>query len=58
MTMDRVKAWELLNDPTYSAQLNMDGFHRLMLRAGYSEEVSHKAALKRGWDRLNAGLVM
>ena len=58
MTMDKVKAWELLNDSTYCAELNMEEFHNLMLRAGYSEDVSHKAALKRGWNRISAGLVM
>ena len=58
MAMSAVQAWEMLNDPDYSGRLTMDGLRRLLIRAGYSEEVAHKAALQRGWDRLSAGEVM
>lgn len=56
--MLRVQAWERLNDPEYSGQLNMEQFRRLLLEAGYSVEVADKAAAKRGWDRLDAGVKM
>ena len=56
--MPKVQAWELLNDPHYSGQLDMEGFYNLLVRAGYSEEVAHRAASQRGWDRLNAGVTM
>lgn len=58
MTMDRVQAWELLNDPEYSGTLTMGQFKSLLLRAGYSEEVAQRAASQRGWDRLCAGVMM
>ena len=56
--MVRVKAMELLEDPHYRWQLSMDGFHRLLLLAGYSEESAQKEASRHGWERLSAGEVM
>lgn len=56
--MERVQAQELLSDPGYSVRLGMEGFHKLLIRAGYSQEVAHKAALQHGWDRLSAGEVL
>lgn len=56
--MPKVQAWELLNDPHYSGHLSMGELHDLLLRAGYSEEVAHETASKRGWDRLDAGVKM
>lgn len=56
--MLEVQAWELLNTPDYSSRLTMGEFHKLLLRAGYSKEVAHGAAMKRGWDRLSDGKVM
>ena len=56
--MHSTQAWELLCDPERCGQLRMDGFYKLLIRAGYSAEVARKAALQRGWDRLSAGEVM
>ena len=53
--MRKVQARELIDDPDYSGRLSMDGFHRLLLQAGYGAEVARKAASQRGWDRLAAG---
>ena len=53
--MARVQAWEQLNDPEYAGRLSMEGFEKLLLRAGYSTKDAHEAAMKRGWDRLSAG---
>ena len=57
-TMLKVQAWERLNNPEYSGQLDMEQFRRLLLDAGYSVEVADKASVKRGWDRLDAGVTM
>lgn len=54
--MPKVQAWERLNDYNYSGQLTMGEFEDLLLKAGYHPDVAHRAALKRGWDRLEAGL--
>jgi hypothetical protein len=56
--MDSVQAWEMINDPERSGKLTMDGFYRLLRRAGYTEQVAHEAAKQRAWDRLSAGEVM
>ena len=56
--MLQVQAWEKLNDPEYSGRLTMGEFHDLLIRAGYNEEAALRAANKRGWDRLNAGVKM
>ncbi len=56
--MPRVQAWERLNDPSYCGRLTMLEFHDLLLRAGYSEDAAQRAANKRGWDRLQAGVMM
>lgn len=53
--MEREKARELLDDVDYLARLTMEGFYQLLLRAGYSEEVAHEAAMERSWNRLSAG---
>lgn len=56
--MPKVQAWENLNDPEYSGRLNMGEFYELLITAGYSEEAAQKAANKRGWERLEAGVQM
>jgi hypothetical protein len=56
--MPKVQAWERLNNPEYSGKLTMGEFYDLLLKAGYSEEVAQRAASKRGWDRLEAGVQM
>jgi len=53
--MIREKAVELLSDATYSARLPMEELRNLLIRAGYSKDIAHKAAMQRGWDRLSAG---
>lgn len=53
--MDAVQAWEQVNDPQYCGRLDMVGLERLLLRAGWSPEAAHKAALKRAWDRMTNG---
>ena len=58
LTIPKVQAWEQLHDPEYAGGLNMEQFYDLLIRAGYSEEVAHEAAKKRGWDRLSAGVTM
>jgi len=54
----KTRAWELANDPDYCGRLTMGEFYELLLRAGYSEEVAQKSASQRGWERLNAGVIM
>lgn len=54
--MPKVQAWELLNDKEYSGRLNMSQFYKLLLQAGYDNESAQKAANKRGWIRLSAGM--
>ncbi len=56
--MPKVQAWEKLNNPEYCGRLTMGEFHTLLIEAGYNEEVAQKAANQRGWERLNAGVVM
>ena len=56
--MGRVKAWETLEDPERSGRMNMEQFHRLLLRAGFPEEEASEMARQRGWDRLAAGEMM
>ena len=55
--MDQVKAQELLDDPHYGPYLSMEGFRKLLLRAGYPAHLANEAAKQRGWDRLVAGEV-
>lgn len=57
-TMRRVRAWELLNEPTYCGRLSMGEFKELLLEAGYPEDVAQRAANERGWQRLLAGTTM
>lgn len=56
--MRRVRARERLADPDYGGRLTMGGVMDLMLEAGYSEEAAQRAASRRGWDRLCAGVPM
>lgn len=56
--MPKVMAWEKLHDHEYSGRLSMGEFYDLLREAGYSKEVAQKAANKRGWQRLDAGLKM
>lgn len=56
--MPKVQAWERLNNPEYAGRLSMGEFHSLLLAAGYSEEAAQRAACKRGWDRLEAGVTL
>jgi hypothetical protein len=56
--MPKVQAWERLQDSSYCSQLNMGEFESLLLKAGYSPEVAHEAAMRRGIERLNAGVTM
>ena len=56
--MEKVQAWELLNNPDYCGRLNMGEFHDLLIRAGYPAEIAQKTASNRGMDRLSAGLTM
>jgi hypothetical protein len=58
LAMPKVQAWERLNDYNYSGQLTMGEFETLLLKAGYRPDVAHEAAMKRGWDRLEAGVMM
>lgn len=58
VVMLRVQAWEKVNDTNYSGQLGQVEFEELLLKAGYSPRVAHEAALKRGWDRLDAGVTI
>ena len=56
--MSIVQARELLDDPHHCGQLTMEGFHKLLLRAGYPTDAAHEAAKQHGWYRLEAGKVM
>ena len=53
--MVRVKALELLENAEYCQRLTMDGLYRLLLKAGFPHEESHKVASEHGMQRLNAG---
>ncbi len=57
-TMPKVQAWERLTDHEHCGKLTMDQFYALLIQAGYTEEVAQRAANKRGWDRLSAGVEM
>ena len=57
-TMPIVQAREQLDDPSYAGQLTMGEFEALLLRAGYAEDVAHRAAMRRGWARLVVGVSM
>ncbi len=54
--MQKVQAWERLQDHEYCSRLNMEGFYNLLITAGYSEDAAQKAANERGWQRLEAGV--
>lgn len=54
--MVKVQAWEKLNDSSYCNSLNADSFYRLLIKAGYKEEVAQKGATERGWQRMLAGM--
>lgn len=56
MVMPKVQAWERLNNPEYSGRLTMTEFYDLLIAAGYNEDAAQRAANKRGWDRLQAGV--
>ena len=56
--MRQAQAWERLNDLDYSGNLSMDGFYNLLLEAGIKDKEAREAAKQRGWDRLQAGVMM
>lgn len=56
--LPRVMAWERVHNPEYSGGLTMGQFYDLLISAGYDKEVALKAANKRGWQRLDAGMKM
>ena len=58
LTLEKIKARERLEDARYSGTLTMGEFYDLCLEAGYSEEAASRAASIRGWERLNAGVMM
>ena len=55
LAMVQTQAWERLNDPAHCGGLSMVELEGLMVRAGFSRKEAHRAAMKRGWDRLSAG---
>ncbi len=58
LAMQRVQAWEKLEDPEYCGQLTMGGFRNLLIRAGFEPEDVDEEAKRHGWARLSAGLTM
>lgn len=56
--MHATQAWETLNDPDTCARMTMGDLYAVLRRAGYSEDESHRAAMRHGWDRLSAGKLM
>lgn len=58
MLLPKVQAWERLNNPEYCSRLTMGEYYDLLIAAGYSEEVAQEAAKNRGWERLEAGVMM
>ena len=58
LTMSRVQALERLDNREYSGSLNTAEFYELLRTAGYSDDVAQKAASRRGWERLSAGVTM
>ena len=56
LTIPKVQAWERLNDSDYCGQLNMAQYYDLLIAAGYPKNAAQKAANKRGWQRLEAGV--
>lgn len=55
LAMDRVRAQELLDDPSYVSTLTTPGFLDLLLRAGYQPDEARRTTNERGWRRLAAG---
>ena len=53
--MMTVQAQERLDDGAYCARLPMHEFQRLLVRAGYPQDIAHQTAMQRGMDRLSAG---
>jgi hypothetical protein len=53
--MERIKAQESLEDPKYCWGLDQVAFEDLLVRAGFDRREAHKAALKHGWQRMDAG---
>ena len=53
--MERIKAQESLEDSKYCGGLDQGAFENLLVRAGFGREEAHKAALKHGWQRMDAG---
>lgn len=50
------RAWQALNDPKIVGGLNTEQYLELCLAAGYSQEVSEKAACDWANKRLESGL--
>jgi hypothetical protein len=47
-------AWQMLHDPNVTQHLNADAYYDLCIKAGYTEEMSQKAARDWGNKRLAA----
>jgi hypothetical protein len=58
LVMARTQAWERLHDTEYAGRLSTNDFYELLLAAGYGEAEAQRAANRRGWDRLQAGVAM
>ena len=53
--MLQTQAREKLEDADYTSRLTMDGFYRLLIKAGYPKDIAHEATKERSWNRLLAG---
>jgi hypothetical protein len=52
-----VKAWQMVNDPKVSWELDSEGLLMLCKDAGYSEASAQKAATDRANARMDRGLM-
>lgn len=51
------KAWEMVNDPKATSEMDSEGLLELCKAAGYSEDASQKAATDRANARMDRGLM-